>query len=117
MIDLRNEYLNGSCLDAVQAAISKKKCVVQPYSELQADVLYTEKLHDNIASDEQKRTLNPVGLDFSGSSGSSGSKSGKGLFIGMKLDDLCIVPNDGRHDGDGKTLKDLLPSNVQYAKR
>ncbi len=117
MLDFQNEYLNGKCLDAVVDLVSKKKCVVQPYSELQADVLSTENLHDNIASDEQKRTPFPVELDISGTSGSSGSNSGKGLFIGMKLDSSCIVPNDGRHDGDGKTVKDLLQPNVQYAKR
>jgi len=119
-IFLENKYLKDNCLQAVKHANSvEKQCVTQPFAELQADVLYRVKFANDIAAGDKAKIFGQVAADVAtnGSSGSSDTIAGKGLFIGMKLNTWCIIPNDEQHDGDGKTVQDLPPRKVQYVKR
>jgi hypothetical protein len=112
-IKLEKEYLKDDCLQAVQEASSiEKLCVTQPFSEFQADIRYRVKFSDDITIDDKKKILGQVSVHAGGSSDSGDTISGKGLFIGMKLNKWCIVPNDEQHDRVGKNLQDLAMRKV-----
>jgi hypothetical protein len=117
---LGNKYLKNDCLQAVMRINSvDKKCVTQPISAMQADVRYSIKFSDNIAASDKAKILGEVsaGVATDERAASSDTIVGKGLFVGLKLDTWCIVPNDGQHDGDGKTVENLPTRKVQFVKR
>ena len=101
-MDLGNRYLKDNCLKAVlQVADKDKKCVTQPISAMQADVAYRVKFSDGVAASEKAKVLGGISGAVAGSGTTSGNDSvaGKGLFVGLKLNGWCIVPNDGKQAG------------------
>jgi hypothetical protein len=126
---LGNKYLKDNCLQAVKQITSEKKCVTQPISAMQADVSYRIKFSNDIAASEKARILEKTKVlgDVSGGLAaeqrmdSTDAIIGKGLFVGLKLDAGCIVPNDGKHDSDAdaKTVENLpaTKNGTTYVKR
>lgn len=100
-MDLGARYLKDDCLKTVVQVNSKdKKCVTQPISAMQADVIYRVEFSHDVTASEKAKVLGDVSgaLTTSGAASGSDSVVGKGLFVGLKLDAWCIVPNDG-HPG------------------
>jgi hypothetical protein len=108
---LRSKYLKDSCLDTVRSMILQagdgKTCVTQPISAMQADIEYRIKFSTSASADEQEKILRDINLKatIGGREDAKGLVIGKSLFVGLKLDAYCIVPNDG-HSG-GKSVADL----------
>jgi len=101
-MDLGSRYLKDSCLKAVLQVTDKdKKCVTQPISAMQADVAYRVKFSDGVAASEKAKVLGGISGTIAGSGGATGDDSvtGKALFVGLKLNGWCIVPNDGKQTG------------------
>ena len=65
---------------------------------MQADVNYRVKFSDNIAAGDKAKVLGKVSgaLATDGRTDTSDNIIGKALFVGLKLDTWCIVPNDGQ---------------------
>jgi len=98
-MDLGSRYLKDNCLKAVLQVTSKdKKCVTQPISAMQADVAYRVEFSNGVGTSEKARVLGGISGAVSGSGAASGDDSivGKNLFVGLKLNGWCIVPNDGQ---------------------
>jgi hypothetical protein len=98
-MDLGSRYLKDNCLKAVVQVSSKdKKCVTQPISAMQADVAYRVEFSDGVAASEKAKVLGGVSGTLTGSGAATGNDSivGKNLFVGLKLNGWCIVPNDGQ---------------------
>jgi hypothetical protein len=96
---LEAKYLKGECLEAVKATIShNKKCVTQPISALQADVNYSVKFSSNVAANDKAKIIDKLSATLSTDGHKDGSDTikGKGLFVGLKLDTWCIVPDNGQ---------------------
>lgn len=111
-IGLSVKYLKDNCLQAVKQAISRdKKCVTQPISVMQADLVYRAKLSDSVAASDKAeiRDKMSVALSTNGASDSSDAITGKGLFIGLKLEGWCMVPDNGQSE---KSVVDLPVSTV-----
>jgi hypothetical protein len=109
---LQAKYLKGDCLNAVLRITSvNKQCVTQPISALQADIHYRVKFSDNIDASEKDKILGKVSgaLATDGSTDRSDSIIGKSLFVGLKLDAWCIVPNNGEL---GKSIASVATTNV-----
>jgi hypothetical protein len=109
---LQAKYLKGDCLNAVLRITSVyKQCVTQPISALQADIHYRVKFSDNVNAKEKETILGKVSgaLATDGSTDKSDSIIGKSLFVGMKLDVWCIVPNNGE---SGKSVANEPTTNV-----
>jgi hypothetical protein len=109
---LQAKYLKGDCLNAVLRITSiYKQCVTQPISALQADIHYRVKFSDNINASEKEEILGKVSgaLATDGSTDTSDSIIGKSLFVGLKLDAWCIVPNNGE---SGKSIANVPTTNV-----
>jgi hypothetical protein len=95
---LREKYLKGNCLNTALQVISvDRKCVTQPISAMQADVDYRVRFSNKIAAAERAKILDHVSgaLATDGRTDTSDSIVAKGLFIGLKLDTWCVVPNNG----------------------
>jgi hypothetical protein len=106
-IGLSSKYLKDNCLQAVKEAISlDKKCVTQPISVMQADVVYRAKLSDSIAASDKAeiRDKMSAALSTKGAANNSDAITGKGLFIGLKLEGWCMVPDNGQPE---KSVADL----------
>jgi hypothetical protein len=104
---LSSKYLKDGCLRAVKETISlDKKCVTQPISVMQADVVYRAKLADSVAANDKAQILDKMSaaLSAAGSASNADAITGKGLFIGLKLDAWCIVPDSGQPE---KSVADL----------
>ncbi len=127
---LSSKYLRDNCLLAVtQIASIDKKCVTQPISAIQADVSYRIKFSNNVAASEKAKILAKTKVigEVSGSSAaneradSTDAIIGKELFVGLKLNAGCIVPNDGMHDSDvdAKSIENLPTNKIGtvYVKR
>ena len=98
-MDLGSKYLRDNCLKAVvQVASRDKKCVTQPISAMQADVAYRIEFSDGVAASEKEKVLGGVSGALTGGGTATGKDSvvGKNLFVGLKLNGWCIVPNDGQ---------------------
>ncbi len=82
----------------VQVSSKDKKCVTQPISAMQADVAYRVEFSDGVAASEKAKVLGGVSGTLTGSGAATGNDSvvGKNLFVGLKLNGWCIVPNDGQ---------------------
>jgi len=96
---LQMKYLTGACLQAVKSITAVDKlCVTQPISALQADVNYHVTFSNDIAADTKAKILGDISgvLSTGGRADKSDNIVGKGLFVGMKLETSCIVPNDGQ---------------------
>jgi hypothetical protein len=109
---LEAKYLKGDCLNAVSRIASlAKQCVTQPISALQADIHYRVKFSDNIDASEKAKIINKVSgaLATDGRVDTSDNIIGKDLFVGLKLDSWCIVPNNGEPE---KSIANLPVSNV-----
>ena len=114
-MDLGNRYLKDNCLKAVLQVTDKdKKCVTQPISAMQADVAYRVKFSDGVAASEKAKVLGGISGAVAGGGATTGSDSvaGKGLFVGLKLNGWCIVPNDGKQAG---TSVAELPTSTTVA--
>jgi hypothetical protein len=101
-MDIGSRYLKDNCLKAVLQVTDKdKKCVTQPISAMQADVAYRVKFSDGVAASEKAKVLGGISGAVAGGGTTTGSDSvaGKGLFVGLKLNGWCIVPNDGKQPG------------------
>lgn len=101
-MDLGSRYLKDNCLKAVLQVTDKdKKCVTQPISAMQADVAYRVKFSDGVAASEKAKVLGGISGAVAGSGATTGTDSvaGKALFVGLKLNAWCIVPNDGKQSG------------------
>jgi hypothetical protein len=113
--DLQNKYLKGDCLAAVKSTVSRnKKCVTQPISALQADVNYSVKFSNNVAVKERAKILDKLSLALStdGRRESSDKIVGSGLFVGLRLDSWCIVPDDGQ---PARSVQNIPASNASFA--
>lgn len=101
---LQAKYLRGSCLDAVRSVIHQtsdgKKCVTQPISAMQADIEYRIKFSSAASADDREKILHDINLKLTagGREDTKGLVIGKSLFVGLKLDAYCIVPNDGHSE-------------------
>ena len=114
-MDLGSRYLKDNCLKTVLQVTDKdKKCVTQPISAMQADVAYRVKFSDNVAADQKAKVLGGISGAVAGGGATTGSDSvfGKGLFVGLKLNGWCIVPNDGKQPG---TSVAALPTSTPAA--
>jgi hypothetical protein len=121
---LSDKYMKNNCLHAVAHIASLGKgCVTQTISAMQADVRYRIKFSKNVSASEKAKILGEVSgaLIEDGHSDSSDTIVGKGLFVGLKLDAGCIVPNDGKHDSDADAKSiESLPTTINgthYVKR
>lgn len=112
-MDLSARYLKDNCLKAVLQVTSKdKKCVTQPISAMQADVAYRVEFSHGVDASEKAKVLSNVSGALTSAGGASGTDSvvGKGLFVGLKLDGWCIVPNDGQAGASVASLPVSIPA-------
>jgi len=96
---LERKYLAGDCLSAVKKIASNGgQCVTQPISAMQADVSYHVTLANDIDSSLKETVLQQISGTLSADSKTDARDNivGKALFIGLKLDTECIVPDDGQ---------------------
>jgi hypothetical protein len=105
---LEAKYLKGDCLHAVLRITEvDKKCVTQPISAMQADINYHVKFSDKVDASDKAKIFSKVSgaLTTDGSTDTSDSIIGRGLFVGMKLDGAwCIVPNNGEPEKSVESL-------------
>ena len=68
---------------------------------MQADVSYRIKFSNKIAASDKEKTLDEVSgvVATDGRRDSNDSTVSKGLFVSLKPDAWCIVPNDGHTVG------------------
>jgi hypothetical protein len=113
---LEARYLKGDCLHAVlRISEVDKKCVTQPISAMQADIEYHIKFSDKLDASDKAKIFNTVSgaLATDGRTDKSDSIIGRGLFVGMKLDDAwCIVPNNGAPEKSVESLPTAQASVV-----
>jgi hypothetical protein len=114
-MDLGARYLKDNCLKAVLQVNSKdRKCVTQPISAMQADVIYRVEFSHDVTASEKAKVLGVMSgaLTSSGTASGTDSVVGKGLFVGLKLDAWCIVPNDGQPGASVASLPTVAAAPV-----
>jgi hypothetical protein len=112
-MDLGARYLKDNCLKTVlQVNSMEKKCVTQPISAMQADVVYRVEFSHDVTASEKAKVLGDVSGALTSGGAASGTDSvvGKGLFVGLKLDAWCIVPNNGQPGASVASLPTVTPA-------
>lgn len=114
-LKLRSKYMTGECLEAVKSITAVDKlCVTQPISALQADVNYHVTFSNHINAEAKTKILGDLSgvLSMGGHAENGDQIVGKGLFVGLRLETSCIVPNDGQ---PGKTIETMPVSKASLA--
>ena len=104
---LELKYVKGTCLDAIKAiTLVDRLCVTQPFSAVQTDVNYHVTFTNNIAAEAKTRILGNIsGVLSTGGRAENGDRIvGKGLFVGLKLNNSCIVIDEHTPDQPQKTV-------------
>lgn len=104
---LESEYVKGACLDAIKAiTVVDRLCVTQPFSAVQTDVNYHVTFTRNIAAEAKTKILGDISgvLSTGGRAENGDDIVGKGLFVGLKLSNSCIVFDEHTPDQPQKTV-------------
>jgi len=95
LLKVRNQYLKGSCEEAIIHNTKNGACVRQSKEVLQADLVYTDRVRNNIGSTAhynragQQNNLHT--LNVNGTADTANNTKGKKLFYGVKLSPGCLT--------------------------
>ena len=92
MLKLRNQYMKDTCEEAILINIRAGACVRQSSEVLQADLVYTVRVKDEVNSTTHaERQEGEHTLIVKGGAETNDIVRGKELFYGVKLSRDCIM--------------------------
>lgn len=97
LLKLRDQYLKGSCEEAIIHNTRNGGCVRQSKEILQADLVYTVRVRDDIHSTHHITAARQEGkhnLGLGGNADTDQTVSGEKLFYGVKLSSGCFMINE-----------------------
>jgi hypothetical protein len=93
----RLKYLAGDCGGVIKRSYPKT-CITQPYEVLRSDIIYLISYKQNLSAEEKAKLntkLAPILSDSVSLDRNDSNKiTGQNVFIGIKLSEVCIVPNE-----------------------
>ena len=96
LFNIRQKYFTGNCATIIRDFYRRAICVTQPYEVLKSDITYTIDYQSSVSSDDKAKIANKIKgtLDIDAKMEDVDKISGKDVFIGIKMSEVCIVPNE-----------------------
>lgn len=94
LLKLRDQYLKGTCEEAIIENVRNGACVRQSEEVLQADLVYIDRVEDTVNSTHHNsaaRQEGKVTLDLGGGGTTDNTVRGAELFYGVKLSPRCVM--------------------------
>jgi len=94
LFDIRAKYFTGNCAEVIKEYYGRNACVTQPFGVLRSDITYMIEYKNDVSAKDQAAITTKLQADLSLDSKQTDNDkiSGKNVFVGIKMSEVCIVP-------------------------